>query len=192
LPHGEFKRKAGVALLWFNVFAAIVVPFVGVYCDINPLFMRMVPGFVTSFVERMAITWPGALENMDHWYFWLIGQGFGGIGGALRMGGDLGRFNPIDNLFLYSYVNFGLLGVFYYFFAAWNIGRVVEVDREGDDSYSLAVLAMGIHFFCYGITAHQVEDAFESMWFGLIVMCRPVSLALLNTWRAGHVSHKAI
>lgn len=165
IPRGELQRKSGIWLLWANALAAIVIPFVSAYIHPNPNIMRQTPNVLSSFAERVALTWPNAIDDLSNWHLWIVGQGVGGIGGPLRFGHEYYRFNPIDNLFLYSFTIFGILGVFYYIFAAMRITKIAE---KGD-AYHLGLLAMGIHFFCYGITAHQVEDPFESMWLGMII-----------------------
>lgn len=172
IPAGAFRRKSGVALLWGNAILALMLPFVSYYVRPNPNIIRSTPGFLSSFADRASTTWPNALEDLNTWHLWLLGQGVGGIGSPLRFGAEYLRFNPIDNLFLYMFTVFGALGVIYYLFAAVRISKVA--DLPGD--YHLGLLAMGIHFFCYGITAHQIEDAFEAMWMGMLITYIPLEI----------------
>lgn len=169
IPSGKIKRPTGLSLLWGSALLAAILPFASAYIEPNPSLIRMAPGFLSSFADRASNTWPDALRDLDTWYLWLIGQGVGGIGSPLRYSNEIHRFNPIDNLFLYSFTIFGLLGAFYYAFAA---NRISKIDLERSN-YNLGLFTMGIHFFCYGITAHQLEEPLESTFFGMLIAYTP-------------------
>lgn len=178
IPSGKIRKQTGIFLLWGSALMAALLPFISAYFQPSPAFMRKMPGFLSSFAERAAITWPKAIEDLNAWHLWLLGQGVGGIGGPLKYGHEYYRYNPIDNLFLYLFTIFGILGIFYYAFAAFRISKIISQDNP----FNLGLLAMGIHFFCYGITAHQLEDPLESMWFGMVIAYIPFS------WYSGKAS----
>jgi hypothetical protein len=172
LPKGWFRQRMTFWLIGFFALSAAVLPLWMSVVQLNPNLMRFVPSMLSSFVDRAAVTWPGALADLSNWYNVLVGQGVGGIGGSLRYGSEFYRYNPIDNLFLYFYWTYGIFGVAYYAASVLQIFRIPQSERYGS-----ALLAVGVLVFGYGVTAHQFEDAFVGIVFGLLVGAVP--------WAAG-------
>lgn len=167
---GQIRAKSGLALLWTTVILCTAAPLAAAFFKPEPSLIRAVPRFLSSFADRAAQTWPTAFDHISGIHLALLGQGIGGAGSPLKFGHEYVNFNPIDNLFLYLYLTFGMFGIIYYIFSAIQISKIA---READD-FSLGLFAIGIHIFCYGITAHQIEDAFESIWIGMLVAYIPL------------------
>jgi hypothetical protein len=115
----------------------------------------------SSFAMRITSTWPDAWRWIaDHEVF-PFGVGLGGIGGAQRFyAADF--FNPSDNLFVFLYANFGLLGLFY---LAWGTAlgpRLPPVARE-EAVPALAVLAF---LLGYGAALSMLEDQIAGLFLG--------------------------
>lgn len=164
MPQGGAKIKSGLLLFWIFVVSAILAPFVATYFDLNPDLVRTALPSLSSFADRAAVTWPGVIEDLSHWYTLIIGQGVGGIGGALRFGNEFHRFVPVDNMFLYCYGIFGMLGFLYYMLGMLQLRALSrENGRFGYALFSVGVLLIG-----YGITANQFEDAFIGITLGLL------------------------
>ena len=80
----------------------------------------------TSFDMRIVRTWPEAWEWILHNEVFPFGVGLGGIGGAQRFYAA-NFFNPSDNLFIFLYANFGLMGIVY---LAWTSSMWLGLPRE--------------------------------------------------------------
>jgi hypothetical protein len=114
-----------------------------------------------SFAMRISSTWPDAwawIRNNDIFPF---GVGLGGIGGAQRFyASDF--FNPSDNLFIYLYANFGLLGLFYLGWVSQLGYRLPEELRSAAVS-PLAILAFNLG---YGAALSMLEDQVSALSIG--------------------------
>jgi hypothetical protein len=90
-----------------------------------------------------------------------FGVGLGGIGGAQRF--YAANFvNPSDNLFVFLYANFGLMGLVY-------LGWIVTVGRrlpQEEQRLAIAPLAMLAFNLAYGIVLSMLEDQISALFIG--------------------------
>jgi hypothetical protein len=118
----------------------------------------------SSFAMRIGLTWPDAWAWIrDHEVF-PFGVGLGGIGGAQRFyAPDL--FNPADNLFVFLYANFGVLGLVY---LAWASCQGLRLPRPARPAAiaPLAVLAFNLG---YGAALSMLEDQVSALFLGASV-----------------------
>jgi hypothetical protein len=163
----SLRRKFGSVLAYFFGMVAILFPLLAAYFDSNPDAMRFAPSVVGSFVERFTLTWPDAFSIYSEWYNFAFGQGVGGVAGALRFSERAYQFNPCDNMALYFYMNFGVLGVLYFVYVVNKTANVVE--RSSESSFAFGLQGAGLMILGYGITAQIVEDPAEMMLLGVAV-----------------------
>jgi hypothetical protein len=114
-----------------------------------------------SFAMRISRTWPEAWGWITSHDVFPFGVGLGGIGGAQRFYAP-DFFNPSDNLFVFLYANFGLLGLFY---LGWlsRIGRRLPEELHTSAVPALAVLAFNIG---YGAALSMLEDQISALFIG--------------------------
>jgi len=112
-----------------------------------------------SFAMRITLTWPEAWTWIANHNVFPFGVGLGGIGGAQRFyAADF--FNPSDNLFVYLYANFGVLGLAYLGWIAALGPRVPRLARP-EALQALAVLAF---IFGYGAALSILEDQMAALF----------------------------
>jgi hypothetical protein len=112
-----------------------------------------------SFAMRITLTWPEAWTWIANHNVFPFGVGLGGIGGAQRFyAADF--FNPSDNLFVYLYANFGVLGVAYLGWVAALGPRVPRIARP-EALQALAVLAF---ILGYGAALSILEDQMAALF----------------------------
>lgn len=169
LPQGQFKSQLGKIGFWFFVLLGVALPLLAALLNLTPNIIRTAPANLSSFADRFSTTWPEALLGLDHWHLWITGQGVGGVSGALRYGSEAWMYNPIDNLFLYCFMNFGILGAIYYGFFAYRTSKL----HLSDSKLHRAFFASGFLIFSYGVTAHMLEDAFISITLGMLIALYP-------------------
>jgi len=114
-----------------------------------------------SFAMRISQTWPEAWHWISNNEIFPFGVGLGGIGGAQRFYAQ-NFFNPSDNLFIFLYANFGLLGVFY---LAWisRLGAHLPDEVRDRAIVPLALLAFNLG---YGIALSMLEDQVSALFIG--------------------------
>ena len=101
-----------------------------------------------SLAMRISLTWPDAWQWIWNNEVFPFGVGLGGIGGAQRFYAA-NFFNPSDNLFVFLYANFGVMGLLY-------LGWIVTVGRrlpQEEQRVAIAPLAMLAFNLAYGIVA---------------------------------------
>ena len=160
-----FKLNTTRTLIIFFAALTLIAPFIAAFLQISPTYIRTSPASLSSFADRFAITWPGMLNSHTPWHTWIIGTGLGGVSGALRFGSEFYKYNPVDNLFLYIFANFGILGLIYYgtlVFAFISTTSKINSLHKGLSGVALVI-------FCYGTTAHLLEDAFASIVIGTLL-----------------------
>ena len=115
----------------------------------------------SSFAMRISLTWPDAWQWIAHNDAFPFGVGLGGIGGAQRFYAA-NFFNPSDNLFVFLYANFGLMGLFY---LGWisSIGRGLPPNARQASIPPLAVLAFNLG---YGAALSMLEDQMSALFIG--------------------------
>jgi hypothetical protein len=117
-----------------------------------------------SFAMRITQTWPDAWNWITNNDVFPFGVGLGGIGGAQRFYAAT-FFNPSDNLFVYLYANFGLLGVFYLGWVS-QIGCRLPHALRPNAIAPLAVLAFNLG---YGAALSMLEDQASALSIGAAV-----------------------
>ena len=116
---------------------------------------------LSSFTLRIVRTWPDAWEWILHHEVFPLGVGLGGIGGAQRFYAA-NFFNPSDNLFLFLYANFGLMGIVYLAWAS-SIGLGLPRENRAAGIAPLAVLAFNL---AYGAALSMLEDQVSALFIG--------------------------
>jgi len=112
-----------------------------------------------SFSMRITLTWPEAWTWIANHNVFPFGVGLGGIGGAQRFyAADF--FNPSDNLFVYLYANFGVLGLAYLGWIA-ALGPRVPRPARPEALQALAVLAF---ILGYGAALSILEDQMAALF----------------------------
>jgi len=116
----------------------------------------------TSFTMRIYDLWPEAIELiLDHGNI-LLGRGLGGIGTS-QIFFETYLYNPVDNIFLFLYANFGLLGGLYLIYLYYK-GRLLKLN---EDLYFCLLL---LFIFQYGITTSLFDDYLISLCIGFLLM----------------------
>ncbi len=119
---------------------------------------------VGSFSMRIMQTWPEAWKWIANNEIFPFGVGLGGIGGAQRFYSE-DVFNQSDNLFVFLYANFGVLGAFYLAWAACQGLRLPAKIRPAAIG-ALAILAFNLAF---GATRSLLEDPMSTLFIGASV-----------------------
>jgi hypothetical protein len=112
-----------------------------------------------SFAMRITLTWPEAWTWIANHNVFPFGVGLGGIGGAQRFYAP-NFFNPSDNLFVYLYANFGVLGLVYLGWVAGLGPRLPRLVRP-EALQALAVLAF---ILGYGAALSILEDQMAALF----------------------------
>ncbi len=115
----------------------------------------------TSFDMRIVRTWPEAWDWIRHNDVFPFGVGLGGIGGAQRFYAP-NFFSPSDNFFVFLYANFGLMGIVY---LAWAAFQGLGVPREARAA-AIAPLAILTFNIAYGAALSMLEDQVSAMFIG--------------------------
>jgi hypothetical protein len=161
------RAKIGAWLAYAFGALAISAPIVSGLISPSPDLVRTVVPSLSSFADRAAVTWPNAFAQVDHWWQWLVGFGVGAVASPLKFGSDFWRFNPIDNMPLYFYLNFGLLGIIYY---CCLIRRTVRTYIEVRQvRFGFGLMGAGLLVISYGITTQIMEDPISTIIFGVVV-----------------------
>lgn len=119
---------------------------------------------VASFAMRISLTWPQAWQWILHNQIFPFGVGLGGIGGAQRFYAPR-SFNPADNLFVFLYANFGLMGLLYLGWAAL-VGRGLPRNVQPEAIAPLAILTFNLG---YGAALSMLEDQMSALFIGASV-----------------------
>ncbi len=130
---------------------------------------------MASFYDRIERMWPDAWVWYSQKSIPLIGVGLGGIGVAMRFyskdtafyAPDISSYEPYlinaaDNMFVYLFVQFGVLALFYIAF------MVAAGYRQPSDAPTGAVQALAILVFIvgYGVAIGIVEDQVCALFLG--------------------------
>lgn len=154
--------KFGLAILVFFFVLAIVLPILSILVHFGD--PSSIPYLFSSFWDRLAWMWPGAFQMLDSPQAVIFGKGLGAIG-VPQMYGDSKYFlNAADNIFVYLYINFGLLAIAYLLFpvvAAFRLGSLPINWRVG----FVAILGVTIG---YGVTTNMIEQPFVMTILGAI------------------------
>ena len=133
-----------------------------------------------SFAMRITLTWPDAWQWIVNHDVFPFGVGLGGIGGAQRFYAA-NFFNPSDNLFVYLYANFGVLGLAY---LAWVTAMGPRLPREVRNE-SIAALALLAYLLGYGAALSVLEDQMAALFLGAAagMLWQARQQALAGPWR---------
>jgi hypothetical protein len=131
---------------------------------------------------RMGImqTWPEAWKWIADNEIFPFGVGLGGIGGAQRFYAE-DFFNPSDNVFVFLYANFGLLGALYLAWAASQGLRLPEKIRPAAIG-ALAILAFNLG---YGAALSLLDDQMATLFIGASIgmLWQLRQMAVGGRWR---------
>ncbi len=133
-----------------------------------------------SFSIRLTQTWPEAWKWIANNEIFPFGVGLGGIRGTQRFAAAA-FFNPSDNLFVFLYANFGLLGALYLAWAACQGLRLPQKTRPAAIG-ALAILAFNL---AYGAVLSLLEDQMSTLFIGASVgmLWQLRQMAVGGRWR---------
>lgn len=115
---------------------------------------------VASFVKRMQTGWPVWLRMIAERGNVLLGRGLGGIGAAQQYF-EPALFSPGDNIAVYLYGTFGVLGLVLLFVYARNAARIDVKGQVGRFFFFCACLIL-----LEGVTVNVLEDVFTAIVLG--------------------------
>jgi hypothetical protein len=165
------KLLAGTSTITYTLLI-LIAPFASWFSGVGSNFIRTAPRLLASFADRMTQSWPETFLNFKHWYQWLIGQGLGEVGISKQIISGMTRIPPTDNIHLYLYCNFGLIGTA--LFLALVITAMASLKKGLTPSFMAIHVSLG-----YGIIANIIDDAFN-----------PIALCLC--WGLLHLRNRAI
>lgn len=160
----QATKKQGSKILPLLAVFCILIPILASLSGANPNDIRTVPSFLSSFWDRISVTWPATFGFLKDDFGWLIGKGLGGAGTAVLMGNNYNNFTPIDNYFWYLYSVFGVVA-FIYFIAP--IKRTIIGARKFS-AFNREFICILIAMITYGITTALFEDAFFGIIYGVL------------------------
>lgn len=119
---------------------------------------------LSSFAERINWMWPNALNNTKEHGSLIFGRGLGGIGFPQHFGEGV-LYNAADNVMLYIYVTFGVMGIAYTIKILLNIARnSATIPKAVSRPISIWLL----YWFSYGMVGNNIESPFMLFIAGLI------------------------
>jgi len=134
---------------------------------------------LSSFAMRITDTWPDAWRWINDNQLFPFGVGLGGIGGAQRFFAE-DFMNPSDNLYVFLYGTFGVLGLVY---LGWAIAQMLLLPRElrSAGTTAAAVLTFNIG---YGVALSMLEDQVSALFIGASVglLWQMRQFALARPW----------
>lgn len=152
-------RVVGRLFLIFGVFLGLLAPLISWYVSLDYSVMRSAPGFLSSFADRIVVSWPETFDRFSVWVNWIFGLGVGEVGISKQVVTST-RIPPADNIFLYVFANLGLLGLGA---LIYSVMRVASIWRCEDDW-----LLFGVFFLMlYGAISNILDDAFGSLFLGV-------------------------
>jgi len=110
---------------------------------------------------RLDDTWPEVIAIIRDYGNLALGRGLGGIGQS-QVFFENYLYNPADNIFLYLYAQFGLLGgiyLFYFYFKSRSLDSITEL--------YLCLLVFII--FQYGVTTNIFESPSLCLSVGFVL-----------------------
>jgi len=162
----NYSPKFGSFLLKISIigvgFLSIVFPISAFIIYQSPQILKYQSLF-NSIITRFSWTWPRIYNMMTEYGNLLMGRGIGGIGTAQKL------FSPnlpgiSDNLSVYLFATFGLVGYIVYINFIFSSLLSVVRDRF---SYTLGVLAFVI--MSLGITSNVIESPIAAFVFGVLL-----------------------
>lgn len=117
---------------------------------------------MASFAMRTEGNWIEALQMLANPETWLAGTGIGALGAA-QVPFEPENFNPGDNLFIYTLVNFGLLGSAVVFTSLSRAACNLPAAPSGVPTYALCLFAVATA----GMLVTAVESPIAGVGLGL-------------------------
>ncbi len=114
-----------------------------------------------SLLDRINTTWPLAFTLFKEPWHLIFGTGIGSLGAPQLLFGNPNLYNPGDNLFIYVFANYGLLGLFLILFL---LGKFVEFGNQNRIATYFTML-----IFTYGITTNLIESPECQILFGYLI-----------------------
>lgn len=161
--HGRITRFWR-GLLIFIVCADILAPIVTLFTTVYSMGSRvssLTTLLVATIVARMELEWPESIHMIWTHGSAIFGRGVGGIGGA-QMFFEPALFSPGENIALYLYGIFGILGLAFLLFYAW---KSIQLSAVGPVSRFFFLCACAV--LLEGFTMSVMEASiFLPMAFG--------------------------
>lgn len=161
-------RPVDRAFVWGAAAVTTLFPLISVLAGVRSWSMRndLFSWWFSSFHERMYRMWPDALANVTEHGSVLLGRGLGGMGFPQYFG-EVALYNSADNVSVYMYVVFGLLGLIYLGVLYWACLRTGSRDTNSLVPFVAAAWAL----FCavYGLTTNMAEQPFYCIALGAAV-----------------------
>lgn len=154
LSHNSPLQKFAAKTITAAYFVlGLIAPFVSWFLDYSANSIRQSPRLLSSFADRVSQSWPDTLRNFQSWYQWVVGQGLGEVGISKELVSTK-HVPPTDNMHLYMFCNFGLLG--FALFSLFCFSVLASINRRGvTPAFAAIHVALG-----YGVVANIVDDAF--------------------------------
>ncbi len=169
--------RTGLKALMFVLFLYGIVP---------PIISRISPSFITdhlqsdnmivmalslSYIDRMENMWPAAYSLVHGGMTYVVGRGLGGIGTA-QLYFEPAAYNPADNLYLYLFVQFGL--VILAAFVIWLLVRIYRLNADRADQLALTLFLLSL--LAFAATMNVIESSPLMMSLGMLLaieQCEP-------------------
>lgn len=116
---------------------------------------------IGSFVGRLAQGWPSWVQGIAAHGNALLGRGLGGVGRG-QVVYEAGLFRHADNIAIYIYATFGVMGLVLLLFYAWKAGR-----SPGDRTLERFLFLCACIVLVEGLVRTIVDYAFLGLAFGL-------------------------
>lgn len=182
------RRVLGVGFsdkvfVWGAATVTTVFPLASILAGVRAWSMRndAFSWWFSSFHERMYRMWPDALTNVTDHGNVILGRGLGGMGFPQYFG-EAARYNSADNVSVYMYVVFGLLGLFY---LAWIYRACLTVgSSNAPEVIKFAAPAWALFCAVYGLTTNMVEQPFYCIALGSAVGIAAMRTSAVTARRA--------
>lgn len=176
--NSPLQKLAAKSITVLYAVLGLAAPFISWFLDYSPDAIRKSPQLLSSFADRVSQSWPDTLRNFQSWYQWIVGQGLGEVGISKELI-SAKRVPPTDNMHLYMFCNFGLLG--FVLFVLFCYYTIASVNKRGvTPAFAAIHVALG-----YGIVANIVDDAFTPIAL-MLAWC------MLNRQEASGKSHAGV
>jgi len=141
----------------------IILPIFSVLNNYGSQFTKT-QSILNSFNMRLSLVWPGVIELIaEQGGNPFFGIGVGGVGAAQKYFNP-GFQNVTDNISLFLYASFGIIGLILVIFC---VLASLSNGFKNQISYTVGILTFVI--FTIGITSNVIQSPFTSFVFGVIV-----------------------
>lgn len=167
IPNSKTRLSSGRMLVTILFLLSILLPTTVVLYEIgDPGRLNDAPFLLSSLWDRFSTMWPSAIELFSEPLHFIIGRGLGTIGTPQIFGPTFYQVNAADNIFVYSYMTFGLFSLIYLFFPVWCMWTQQPKTGNAVQQYIwyIGILIIG---FGYGLTTSMFEEVFFCVTFGI-------------------------